>query len=110
MKASNGLLILTTALSGMVCLALAPSAGATSMFSGPSTQLPMAHYATQRSQVVSTSLKAISEGDDLVVAVDDFTYTGLIKASATNPYAPPPRTPPAKKKSVTRTPVVVKKN
>ena len=109
MKASNGLLVLTIALSGIVCLALAPSAGATSMFSGPSTQLPIAHYATQRSQVVSTSRKAISEGDDLVVVVDDFTYTGLIKASATNPYSPPPRLPPAKAKSVSRTPVVAKK-
>jgi len=109
MKASNGLLVLTIALSGIVCLALAPSAGATSMFSGPSTQLPIAHYATQRSQVVSTSRKAISEGDDLVVAVDDFTYTGLIKASATNPYSPAPRLPPPTTKSVKRAPVVVKK-
>lgn len=69
----------------------------------------MSHYATQRSQLVSTSRKAIAEDDDLVVAVDDFTYTALIKASATNAFAPPATRPPVKKKTVSRAPVVAKK-
>jgi len=38
------------------------------------------------------------EQGELVVSLDEFSYTGVIKASATNPYAPPPRRPPAKKK------------
>ena len=109
MKAGKGLFILTIALSAMVCLALAPSAGATSLFSSPATQWPAAHYATQRSEVAPAARKAIAEGDDLVVSVDDFTYTGLIKASATNPYAPPPRRPPVTKKGASSSPAIVKK-
>ena len=73
------------------------------------TQWPAAHYATQRSEVVPVARKAIAEGDDLVVSVDDFTYTGLIKASATNPYAPPPRRPPVTKKAASSSPAIVKK-
>lgn len=100
MKSRNGLVILAIALSGMGCLALGTSSGVFSLASAPSTQLPFAHYATRRMDVTPSARKSISDDEDLVVAVDDFTYTGLIKASATNPYAPPKRRPPAKKKSV----------
>lgn len=99
MKTGSGLVVLASALSLVGSLAIVSSVGAFSLASVPSTQSPVSHYATERSQVTSASRKSLVESDDLVVAVDDFTYTGVIKASATNPYAPPPRRPPTKKKA-----------
>ncbi|MBU6295820.1 MAG: hypothetical protein KJS91_14150 [Planctomycetes bacterium] len=97
MKTRSGLVVLASALSLVGSLAIASSVGAFSLATVPSTQSPVSHYATERSQVAPVSRKSLVESDDLVVAVDDFTYTGVIKASATNPYAPPPRRPPTKK-------------
>ena len=67
----------------------------------PSTKSPLAHFATDRKALPDSARKVTSndgEQGELVVSLDEFSYTGLIKASATNPYAPPPRRPPAKKK------------
>ena len=54
---------------------------------------------THRSNISSPSRKTLEESDGLVIGVDDFTYTAIIKASAVNPFAarPPAKRPTPKK-------------
>lgn len=101
MKSWIGCIVLTAAL-GCSAFLFADSYVGLGGWSGvPSTKSPLAYYSTDRKVLPDSARKVTTnEGEqgDLVVSLDEFSYTGVIKASATNPYSPPPRRPPAKKK------------
>jgi len=67
----------------------------------PETKSPYKNFATKRGGVYGLSRKLVKEPDtNFVVELDDFSYTGAIKASAYNPFVPLPRKPPPPKKGL----------
>ncbi len=101
MKRWIGCLVLTVALGSSAYLLADTYVGLGGWANLPVTKTPMGHFATDRKALPDSARKVTTnEGEqgELVVSLDEFSYTGVIKASATNPYAPPARRPPAKKK------------
>lgn len=103
MRAWNGTMILSGSLVALGTLALLPTLGLAGFVSMPSSETPVGHYVTHRSNISSPSRKTLEESDGLVIGVDDFTYTAIIKASAVNPFAarPPAKQPTPKKAAPT---------
>lgn len=101
MRAWNGTMILSGSLVALGTLALLPTLGLAGFVSMPSSETPVGHYVTHRSNISSPSRKTLEESDGLVIGVDDFTYTAIIKASAVNPFAarPPAKQPTPKTKA-----------
>ena len=99
MRAWNGTMILSGSLVALGSLALLPTLGIDGFASLPESETPLGHYVTHRSNISSPSRKTLEESDGLVIGVDDFTYTAIIKASAVNPFAarPPAKRPTPKK-------------
>ena len=99
MRAWNGTMILSGSLVALGSLALLPTLGIAGFASLPESETPLGHYVTHRSNISSPSRKTLEESDGLVIGVDDFTYTAIIKASAVNPFAarPPAKRPTPKK-------------
>lgn len=103
MRAWNGTVILSGSLVALGTLALLPTLGLAGFATMPSSATPMGHYVTHRADIAPPSRKTLEESDGLVIGVDDFTYTAIIKASAVNPFAArPPKKPPTPKKAVTK--------
>jgi len=103
MRAWNGTMILSGSLVALGTLALLPTLGLAGFVSMPSSETPVGHYVTHRSNISSPSRKTLEESDGLVIGVDDFTYTAIIKASAVNPFAArrPAKQPTPKKAAPT---------